>query len=406
MVLQLPFGKTHAYLTLEEKMKVDVFDVHNEREGDGEDLILSALENGDPDFLSWAAGKSRFVLVISDYSRATGTHIYVPIIVDQLINAGIHPDQITILIALGLHRPATEDEMMQLVGSRILKLITVLNHNPDDKITDVEGTGFSSYITEADAVIITGVVTFHPMAGFSGGYKSLLPGVASRKNIISNHRKFFHGLTPHPGVGPAMIDDNPVLDDIIASCKPLQQSIYCLNVVMHQDNRITYAAAGMVDYAWGACRDFLMSRCAVRFEHRYPVVIASAGGYPADFSFYQCMKVLTNASQLCEPGGELYILAECSHGWEINQSLFSMFTIPLEEAAKQLLDHFRMDALAVYMAMRIIRRYQVHLLSALPEEEVHASGMKPLVTLDGTVLSAGTCAVLPYGAKLLPIMDQ
>ncbi len=406
MVLQLPFGKTHVYLTVDEKLKVDVFDVDNETEGDGEGLILSALEKGSPAFLSWAAGRSRIVLVISDYSRATGTHIYVPIIVEQLLDSGMQPDQITILIALGLHRPTTEDEMVQLVTPRIYKLINVVNHDPDGRITDVQGTGFSAYITEADAVIITGVVTFHPMAGFSGGYKSLLPGVAARKDVISNHRKFFRGLAPHPGVGPAMINDNPVLDDITASCRSFQQSIYCLNVVMHQDDRITYASAGTVDHAWGACRDFLMSRCTVPFDRRYPVVIASAGGYPADFSFYQCMKILTNASRLCEPGGELYILAECSHGWEIDQSLFSMFSASLEEAAKQLLDDFRMDALAVYMAMRIIRRYQVHLLSALPEDEVHASGMKPFGTLDGTVPAAGTCAVLPYGAKLLPIMDQ
>lgn len=409
MVVDLPYGNRTERVHLPGDGACELLDVEDSPCGEGKDLVLRAIAESQPELASYVNSKESVALVVSDYSRATGTEVTVPLLVDALIRNGVKTDRITIIVALGLHRPATIDEMRTLVTPDVFSRVRVVNHDPDNNLQRFEGSALSCHVLAADKIILTGSVTFHPMAGYSGGYKSLLPGVASREDIIRNHRKFFSGVMPHPGVGPGMVDDNPVLGDILARCRPLHP-VYCVNVVLDQNKQITFASAGLVEDAWGACCRHVRSCYSPVVREAYPLVIASAGGFPADYSFYQCMKVLSNASRACEAGGDLVILAECSHGWEIDRELFSMFSLSMEDAAAALLLDFRMDALAVYMARRVIRRHRVHFHSSLPPDEVAATGMIPIGHLETTIndrcSGSGKLAVIPHGAKILPVLEQ
>ena len=409
VVVELPYGNGVERVRLPGDGACEFLDVEDSPGGGGQDLVLRAIAESRPGLDSHVKSGDSVALVVSDYSRATGTEVYVPLLVDAMMRNGVKADRITIIVALGLHRPATIDEMRTLVTPDVYSQVRVVNHDPDADLLAFKGTALSQHLLDADKIILTGSVTFHPMAGFSGGYKSILPGVASRGDIIRNHEKFFSGVMPHPGVGPGMVDDNPVLGDILVRCRPLHP-VYCLNVVLDQNKQITFASAGLVEDAWGACCRHVRSCYSLVVNEVYPLVIASAGGFPADYSFYQCMKVLSNASRACEAGGDLVILAECSHGWEIDRELFSMFSLTMEDAAAGLLQDFRMDALAVYMARRVIGRHRVHFHSSLPPDEVAATGMMPTGHLETTIndrfSGRGKFAVIPHGAKILPVLEQ
>jgi len=271
----------------------------------------------------------------------------------------------------------------------------------------------------ADRVIVTGAVTFHPMAGFSGGRKSLLPGIASSKDIYQNHRLYFNGNSVHTGTGPAKIDDNPVLQDIRERTKGFTK-LWALNVVLNEQNMIEFASCGNVETVWDDCRKFVSKHHSVEIEEKYDLVIASAGGYPSDCSFYQSMKVMTNSSRACKPGGTLIIISQCSHGWEIRDELFSYFTMTLEEISRDLQRSFTMDGLALYMALSIIRSHNIWFFSDLPENEVEKAGMQNLKHIgdiaaiaekSGNLSSPSIhtrtrTAVMQNGSSVLPINTE
>lgn len=409
MRYDLSLGSGRLDVSFDRRRRVDVLKPPASPEPTGLDVVRRAFDEADLRLEEFLKPGGRVCLVVSDYTRRTGSEVYVPEFLDRLLHAGVKAEDITVLIALGLHRPAAEEEMRRIVTDRVFERVKVVNHDPDDCVDDSGGAAFSRHVMEAGAVILTGVVSFHPMAGYSGGLKSLLPGVSSRRSVLENHRKYFLDLDMHPGVGPAKVDGNPVQEDIRLRCAGLQR-LYCLNVVLDTAGDVAFAAAGTVAHAWGRCRDFVHRYRSVPIERIYDLVVASAGGAPLDYSFYQCMKVLGNASAACKEGGTLVILAQCYAGWEIAAELLNWFVLSPEKVARRLLENFRMDGLAVYMAMRVIRNHRIFFVSSLPGEEVRKTGMIPLKPEDldlegicGLPLTAAA-AVMPEGALTLPIL--
>ncbi len=287
--------------------------------------------------------------------------------------------------------------------------VNVINHDAIKNLIIKGKASFNRVVAEAERVILTGAVTFHPMVGFSGGRKSLLPGIAGADDIFRNHRLYFSGKEVHPGTGPAMIDNNPVLDDIRERTDGFKQ-LWSLNAVLNEQNVLEFASAGDTDSVWSECCRYAASHHSIGIDEKYDLVIASAGGYPSDCSFYQSMKVLTNSSRACKAGGILIIFSQCSQGWEIRDELFNYFQLTLEEIAAELDRNFSMDGLALYMALKIIRTHKVWFFSDLPESEVRAAGMRPFPDMDFPAIEKIVrnvqilrTAVMPNGSSILPI---
>lgn len=406
------YGTETITASFPEQIQSEILDshVHTQLENE-EETVRNACNHADIS-LQEAVLRAKFIaIIVSDYSRPTGSQICTKIILEKLRQLGFPEERINIVIALGLHRPATQLEIDEITGGHYSPKITLENHNPDGNLIDVGNIQLNATVMAADLIILTGAVTYHPMAGFSGGYKSLLPGVAGRKSILENHRLFFLNGEKNPAIYPGSIQDNPVQNHIRSSCTKINRSIYCLNVVLGQDKYISFAAAGSVDYAWQACCRYVDSINSVHIDQKFPFVVASAGGFPSDFSFYQCMKVLTNSSIACEAKGQIVIIAQCAHGWEIDETLLKWFALSPPEVAQRLCKNFRMDGLAVYMAMRIIKTHTVYLYSSLPSEEVRKAGMIPLKdtkTLEELVKKNGnrSIVVMPHGAQTLPIVRE
>jgi len=368
-------------------------------------IVEKALTNTNFPLCKHVKRGDKVAIVVSDQTRPTGSHVYVPMLINKIMKIGV--DKVIIIIALGLHRPPSDTEMNAILGDEIPKNIPIINHNPLKGLTKVGGALFRKEILEVDKLIITGAVTFHPMAGFSGGRKSLLPGIASSTDIYKNHRLYFNGNEKHKKVGPGMIEGNPITIDIKERTSAFK-NLWALNVVLGEDNKITFASCGDIDKVWDECSLKLMRSNTVKFKEHSDVVIASAGGYPSDFSFYQSMKVLTNSSKLCKKGGTLIVFSECSNGWEINKILFKYFSMTKLQIIEDLNNNFTMDGLALYMAINIIRNYKVWLYSSLPRKEVELSGMNVidnLKSIENILNRDNKIAILPKGSSTLPVQS-
>jgi nickel-dependent lactate racemase len=245
------------------------------------------------------------------------------------------------------------------------------------------------------------------MAGFSGGRKSLLPGIASAEDIRINHRLYFKDKKHNPVCGPGIVKNNPVRDDINARTSGFTQ-LWALNVVIGESKEILFASCGEADEVWNECVRWVSERFSIGLDEQYDTVISSAGGYPSDFSFYQSMKVLTNSAKACREGGMLIILSECSNGWEIDEEMLELFSLPLVEIADRLIKDFRMDVLGMYMAMSIISRYDVWFYSSLPRAEVESAGMHYLddISMIEEITADGRTAVIKNGSSILPISEK
>lgn len=411
MIDKLNYGRTRIPLDLGKVTHVDYLSYTNPSVDTPESIVCSSLMHTSVPLSDFIEPGCSVAVVVSDHTRPTGSDVYIPILLDELkkLEAGT----ITLIIALGLHRPANPEEIQKICGGEIPAGVRVVNHDAEKSLAVSGSAEFNQDAVNADQVIVTGAVTFHPMAGFSGGRKSLLPGIASSNDIYQNHRLYFDGNSVHTGTGPAKVDNNPVLRDIRERTKGFTQ-LWALNVVLNEQNMIEFASCGNVDMVWDDCRRYVSKHHSVEISEKYDLVIASAGGHPSDCSFYQSMKVLTNSSRACKPGGTLIIISQCCLGWEIRDELFSYFTLTLEEISLDLQRSFTMDGLALYMALTIIRSHDVWIYSDLPEKEVEAAGVQVLKNIGDIAalaekrgnLSSLRTAVMQNGSSVLPINTE
>jgi nickel-dependent lactate racemase len=382
--------------------------VHPITPPDEKSLVLDAICRASLPIAEFLGDSSSVAILVSDNTRNTGSRIYMPILLDLAKRKG---RKIAIIIALGLHRPSTRGEIAEILGCDPGAEVEVRNHDPDASLSACRGGLFCRTVVEAEKIILTGSVTFHPMAGYSGGWKSLLPGVASRKDVIENHRLYFAGTRADACIGPAHVQGNPILTDIRERTKEFSGKAWCLNVVQDEAKSIVYAAAGRVEDAWNDCSAYLGSHNSPRIGRLYDVVVESAGGYPSDFSFYQSMKTLTNAARCCVTGGSIFLLMECRNGWELERQVMSLARLELDEIAARVTKEFTMSGLAVFMALSVIRTHKVFLLASLPRPEVEYFGMRYIASANeiGNLATAerkDRIAIMPAAASVLPVLER
>ncbi len=252
--------------------------------------------------------------MVSDITRPCPSHKILPHVIDELNGAGVGDVDMTIFFANGMHRKQTAEDMNKLIGPGILGR-KVVNHDSKDKANleyvgrTRRGTDVSINKRALDCDFKIGIanVDIHYFAGYSGGGKSLLPGVSSFDTIQQNH-----SMMTLPRAEPGVVEGNPVRDDIEEGAR-IAGMDYILNVVLNEDKGIVQAVAG----------DFKAHRAAVKtndlmykvpIDRRADIVIASAGGFPKDINLYKSQKALDNALYAVKDGGTIILLAECPEG--------------------------------------------------------------------------------------------
>ena len=292
------------------------------------EIIEEALDNpiGTKRIEETVKPGEKICIVISDVTRSwQKPGMMLGVLLERLNRAGIRDEDIVIISARGTHRAQTADELRALVTDDIYSRIRVVDHDPSDKSnltylgTTSRGTPvkLNSIAVNSDHVILIGAVLHHFLAGFSGGRKSVIPGIASRETVQANHSlSLNHGLGSggNPDVKSGRMEGNPLHLDMLEGALMLGRC-FIINVVADDSYRIVGAFAGdMVKAHEEACR--LVDRMnKVRIDRLYPIVIASAGGYPKDINVYQPLKTLCHMLECTEPGGIMIMLSESREGF-------------------------------------------------------------------------------------------
>jgi lactate racemase len=265
-----------------------------------------------------ARGRNSAVVVISDITRPVPNKVILPILLETIENEGIPRDKITILIATGIHRPNLGDELIELVGEDIAQNYRVINHYSEDpeacRYVGHTDEGIPIYVNkhylEADLKILTGLVELHLMAGYSGGRKAILPGIASLETM-----KHMHGyrMIQKDETCNAKLQGNPFHEAAVKIARQVGVD-FIVNVTLDESRRITGIFAGDLEAAHEqACA--LVEKNTVRpIDKQYDIVVTCGGGYPLDKTMYQTFKGFVGALEAVKEGGTIIIAAQNEEG--------------------------------------------------------------------------------------------
>ena len=317
----LPYGKEKLTAQIEDEHLAGVLvsELHNYKAPkSGAELVQEALENpiGSPRLCDMAAGKQKIVVISSDHTRPVPSHIIMPLLLAE-IRKGNPDADITILISTGLHRTTTPEELEAKLGPEIMANETIIVHDCDDrnnlvhlgKLPSGGELVLNKLAVDADLLVAEGFIEPHFFAGFSGGRKSVLPGVAARETVMYNHNAGFIADS-HARTG--VIDGNPIHDDMLYAARAARLD-FIVNVVIDADHNPIFAVAGDCDLAHRVGREFLASRCQVDAAPA-DIVISTNGGYPLDQNIYQSVKGMTAAESTVKENGVIIMLSKAADG--------------------------------------------------------------------------------------------
>jgi nickel-dependent lactate racemase len=369
------------------------------------------------------------VIVISDITRAVPNRTFVPAILKTLHQAGWTRDKIKILIATGMHRPSTDAERVELLGAEIAQAYQIIDHRAADPVTLVRlphktssGTSVSLDATYYDASfrILTGFIEPHFMAGFSGGRKSICPGLVDLRTVQKFHGAEFLG---NPSAASGILNGNPCHRESLDVARMIPPD-FVFNVTVGVDGRITGIFAGDMEKAHHVGVEFVRRHMTVKVDRPFEAVFVSGGGYPLDTTFYQTVKGMVAAGDYLETGGKVIIVSGCAQGIGSEEYRRIMFDyaddhkrflndiFSRSEVAKdqwefqmqcRVLDKTGRDGLI--MVTDGIGREELRRCSVTPAEDVCGSAAVPELVaklVDRIAAGAKRVAVLPRGPYILP----
>ena len=421
-VIQFPYGKETLSIDIPQERLSAVLTSemhHYKPELSQEELVREALEHpiGTPKLSVMAEGKKKVVIIASDHTRPVPSKIIMPQMLAE-IRKGNPDADITILISTGCHRETTKEELVNKFGPDIVAKEKIVIHDCDDptqvslgKLPSGGELIVDRLAVEADLLVAEGFIEPHFFAGFSGGRKSVLPGIASRKTVIYNHNaEFIASDRARTGI----VDGNPIHIDMLYAARAAHLAFIC-NVVINSDKEVIYAVSGDVDQAHIAGREFLSSKCKVD-SVMSDIVISTNGGYPLDQNIYQAVKGMTAAEATVKEGGVIIMLAKSNDGHggaefyktfkeekDLNRMMATFMATPKDQT--------RIDQWQSQIFARLLMRATVIYISDAPDEMVSDLHMVPAHSLEEAMKkaeeivgnpNASVCAI-PDGVSVIVI---
>ena len=413
------YGNTTVSLPVEENQVIGVIE-GNEIEPikDIRGALLGALDAPiDSLPLSDVASKaSSIVIVVSDMTRYwMRQDIIVPLIVEYLVDkCGKSYSDLEIVIATGTHVGGSEEDLRTLVTSDIFDKVKTVNH--DCRAEDLVYLGTTSYGTpvkinkdaaEADLVICLGAATYHVMAGFGGGRKSILPGISGLETVKHNHA---YSLAPdkfitNPEIGNGVLDGNPLNEDMLEAAA-MMRNLFMITLVTDAEFRLASIFAGHWRTSWERACDDVRRIYTVPIKEKADVVITSCGGFPKDESLYQGTKAVDNVISALKDGGTLILLLEGRNGGG-SPDYFDWIG-PLVDGSfeKELRDNFTVGGYIFFLNCEQASRFNILMYSSIPAETVKPMGIKAYDDLDKLMADADlegkSIYVIPTGSTVLP----
>jgi nickel-dependent lactate racemase len=372
---------------------------------------------GSPPLRERVRPRDSVVIVTSDGTRPVPNRLLIPWLLEEL---PVPPEQVTVLIGTGTHRPNTEDEIVAMLGAEVARRVRVVNHNAYDAARN-EYVGqtasgapvlFDKAYVNADKRIAVGFIEPHFFAGFSGGAKAIAPGVAAIDSILHLHG---YGLIAHPNATWGALDGNPVYETMhamIACCPP----DFLVNVTLNNEKAITGFFLGDYRDAHRAGCTAVREQALTPVPHPFPLVITSNSGFPLDQNLYQSVKGMSAAARIVTEGGAIFMASECGDGIPAHSNFGAILR---EHATIKEIDAFLRgltrpipDQWQAQALIQILKRCKVCLYARLDVETVTACKLQPVADLQRAVreqldvLGKGVpVAVLPEGPLTIPYVD-
>jgi nickel-dependent lactate racemase len=424
----LPYGKGSVSFEIpEEQVLYEIWGRDYPVVKNLEETYKTALEHpiDAPPLSQLVKPENKIVILAADITRTWQRNAdTLPILIETLNQLGVPDDNITIIIAVGAHRPNTEEEFAEICGDDVCHRIRMVNHDASDKANMVylgrtsRGTEVSvnRLAVETDRLIMTGGVIYHFLAGYGGGRKMILPGISSIDTIRQNHLRWLGpnlGDGSRPECGSAVTRGNPVHEDMMDICSFVNPN-FTINMVPNLDGEIAGIIAGNWVSAWLEATKLVDHIFDCEIEEQADIVIGSAGGYPRDINLYQTSKLMDNCYQACKDTGVSLLLSECP---DINEpsEFYNWFNHPsLVEMERALRDNMTIGGLVAFKVQEYCRKKTI--LLTRPENAAHVAKthLIPAYSIEEAMkLAYENCGtpnpkvtLMPQGASVLPRLKK
>ncbi len=382
-------------------------------------IVVHALDHPvqSESLVDFAATGRRLAIIVPDKTRRSGTPVVLPLLLARLDAAGVDTAHIDIIFANGTHPSMTDAERRAIVGDAVADRHRLHEHDchaREDMVhvgTTAQGTDvlLNRRVVEADRVIATGAVVHHYFAGFGGGPKLLMPGVAAYETAITNHRRTLDADGHfHPACRPGRLAGNPVSEDIFDAIRFFPPS-RLLATVTTADGRIAHAWSGNLVAAHHEATLAVDRLFGVTAPFAADVTIVSCGGHPKDINFIQAHKALEHAAMATRPGGTIVLLAACPDGIG-NDHFLAWFCHESDEAMRAaVLREYRMNAHTAVAMRAKARRFTLLHVGGIPDEACSLMGMRRVASLQDAVdvaamrQPAPRCLLMPLGGITVPL---
>ena len=412
MRLSFGFGTSTQEVEVPEKNLIAVLHANEVPTGlTGEAEVRRALTEpiGAPRLGEIVKPGEKIAIVTSDITRPMPTYKVMPALLDELYAAGVKPEDITLVFALGSHRRHTDEERRHLAGDRAFSEIACVDSDPGDCVhmgTTKAGTpvDITRVVAEADRRICLGNIEYHYFAGYSGGAKAIMPGVSTRDAIQSNH-----AMMVRPEACAGALETNPLRMDI-EEAGDICGIDFIVNVVLSEHKEILKAVAGDRVKAHRAGCAFLDALYLKELPQGADIVLVSQGGAPKDMNLYQTQKALDNARHAVNQGGIIILIGSCREG--LGEHTFEewMTKSPSPEAMIERIGRdFQLGGHKAAAIAMTLQKADVWLVSDMEPDFVRSIFLTPQITaqaaLDAAFRKLGPDAsvlAMPYGGSTLP----
>ena len=355
-------------------------------------------------------------IIVNDMTRSTPSAGMLPPLLAELERLGVPASGITIVVATGTHRPMNDDETRQTVGNAVFSKYRVENHDCDspdlvDMGTLSTGNRFlvNRTVADADLRLAIGEVLLHYYAGFAGGRKSILPGVAGRETVMTNHR-----MMTAPGVGIGVVEGNVLSEEMVEAVQDFCTLHFILNCVSDSSKHIVRVVGGHWHDAWREGIKTFRQYNFAPINRKADVVFLSAGGFPKDINMYQAHKALYMASRAVRPGGTMVFFAELAEGY--GHKVFEEWAkrrLGMDGAISAFEADFRFGAHKLYYLAKLAKECTIKLYSKSGREDSGLMFCEKIESVDEILPglrdkygSGFTSYIIPQGGIVLPMEEK
>ena len=420
MEVILAYGKNGLSINVPEQARI-IEPTHLEVPENDHEVVLQALRNpiGTRSLREMVKSSDKVVIVISDITRPTPNHKLIPWILEEIPHVSL--ENVTIINGTATHRDQTREEFVEMLGETVVETVRIINHHCHEKseLTHLGTSRFGCEVylnkeyVEADFRIVTGFIEPHFFAGFSGGPKGIMPGIAGIETILTFHNAKMIG---HPMATWGVLENNPLQEmtrEVNTFCKP----DFLLNVALNGKKEITNVFAGELVAAHARGCAYVKEHAMIKCDQRFDVVITTNSGYPLDQNLYQAVKGMNAAQMIVKQGGTILCAAECIEGMPEHGNfvkILDMRDTPSElleminEPSFQIFDQWEAQRLAMIQEWA-----EVYIYSTLPDASVRIAKLTPINSIEQTLSELTdkygenmSIAVLPLGPLTIPFVEE